>query len=95
VCVRVNGFKPWTRKVHSYAENALCKFCSVAAKSEHIEQINRHYASNKHQRNAVSHYTMRQHGGLLNFDFQKSSHSSNQLFHFAFVNTGCFVNGGC
>jgi len=29
--------------------------------------------------------TMRQHGDLLNFDFQKSSDSSNQLFRFAFV----------
>ena len=33
---------------------------------------------------------------LLNFDFQKCSDSSNQLFRFAFVNTGSFVNcGGC
>jgi len=66
----------------------------VAAKSEHIDKINSHCASNKHQRNADSHYTMRQHGDLLNFDFQKSSDSSNQFFRFAFVNTGSFVNGG-
>jgi len=37
---------------------------------------------------------MREHGDLLNFDFQKTSDNSNQLFHFAFVNTGSFVNGG-
>jgi len=37
---------------------------------------------------------MRQHDDLLNFAFQKSSDSSNQLFRFAFVNTGGFVNGG-
>jgi len=66
----------------------------VAAKSEHIEQINSHYASNKHQRNAHSYYTMQQHGDLLNFDFQKSSDSSNQFFRIAFVITGSFVNGG-
>jgi len=38
---------------------------------------------------------MRQHGHLLNFVFQKSSDSSNQLlFPFAFVNS--FINdGGC
>jgi len=29
---------------------------SVAAKAEHNDQINSHYASNKHQRHAVSHY---------------------------------------
>ena len=44
---------------------------SVAAKSEHIDQIDSHYASNKHQRDAVSQYTMRQHGDLLNLDFSK------------------------
>jgi len=38
---------------------------SVTAKSEHIDQINSHYASNKHQRNAVSHYTMGQHGDFV------------------------------
>jgi len=26
-CERMNGFKPWIRKVRSYAENAWCKFC--------------------------------------------------------------------
>jgi len=89
----MNGFKP-----HGFEK---CKVMlripgasSVAAKSEHINQLNCHYASNKHQHNAVSHYTMRQHGDLLNFDFQKSSDSSNQLFRFAFVNKGSFVNGG-
>jgi len=44
---------------------------SVAAKSEHIDQINSQYDSNEHQRNAVSHYTMRQHGDLLKLDFSK------------------------
>jgi len=66
----------------------------VAAKSEHIDQINSHYAFNKHQGNAFFHYSIRKHGGLLNFDFEKSSDSSNQFFRFAFVNTGRFVNGG-
>jgi len=63
-------------------------------KSEHIDKIliAIHYASNKHQHNAVPYYTIREHGDLLNFGFQKSSDSSNQLFCFAFVNS--FVNGG-
>jgi len=43
-------------------------------------------------RNAVPHYITRDHGDLLNFGFQKSSDSSNQLSRFAFVNR--FVNGG-
>jgi len=88
----------WTVSSHGFEK---CKVMtripgasSVAAKSEHIDQINSHYASNKHQRNAVSHHTMRQHGDLLNFDFPKSSDSSNRLFRFAFVNKGSFVNGG-
>jgi len=68
----------------------------VAVKSKHINQIKSHYASNKHQRNADSHCTMRQQGDVLNFNFQKRSDSSNQFLRFAFVNTGSFVNGrGC
>jgi len=68
----------------------------ISVKSEHIDQINSHYASNKNQRNADSHYTMQQHGDLLNFDFQKRSDGNNQLFCFAFKNAGSFVNGrGC
>jgi len=63
----------------------------VAAKSEHIDQIYSHDVSNKHQRNAVSHYTMRLHGDLLNFDFQKSSDSSNQLFRLTFENTVLYM----
>ena len=88
----------WTVSSHGFEK---CKVMlripgasSVAAKSEHIDQINSHYASYKHQRDAVSHHTMRQHGDLLNSDFQKSSNSSNRLFRFAFVNKGSFVNGG-
>jgi len=26
-CERMNGFKPWIRKVQSNAEKAWCKFC--------------------------------------------------------------------
>ena len=65
----------------------------VAVKSERIDMIsNSHYASNKHQRNAVPHYTTRENGDLLNFGFEKRPDSSSQLFRFAFGNS--FVNGG-
>ena len=53
----------------------------VTMKSEHIDKIliAIHFASNKHQRNAVPHYTKRKHGDLLNIDFQKSSDSSSRI----------------
>jgi len=38
----------------------------VAVKSENIDMIsNSHHDSNKHQHNAVPHYTMWEHGDLL------------------------------
>jgi len=78
----MNGFKKCVRKVQSNAEKAWCKFCRCETRA-HRSGLNSHYASNKHQkhqRNAVSHYIIRQHGHLLNFVFQKSSDSSNQWF---------------
>jgi len=84
-CERMKAFKPWIRKMQRNAEKPRCKFCRCEIKA-HRSDLNSHYACNKHQRYAVSHYIMRQHGGLLYFGFQKSSDSSNQLFRFAFVN---------
>ena len=84
-CERMHGFKPWIRKMKSTAEKALCMFflCEIRI---HRSDLNSHDVSNKHQRNAVPHYIMRQNGDKLNFGFQKSSDSSKQLFLSAFVN---------
>jgi len=73
-------------KSAKYAEKAWCKFCRCEIRA-HRSDLNSDCASNKHQGNAVSRYTMRQHDDLLNIGFQISSDSSNQLFSFVFVNT--------
>ena len=85
-CERMNGFKSKNWKVQSNAEKAQCKFCRFQIRT-HRSDLNIHDVSNKHPRNAVPHYTMRQNGDWLNFDCQKSSDSSDQLFRFAFVNS--------
>jgi len=88
-----HGFEKWNLTLRTPSASF------VAVKLEHIDMIsNSHYASNKHQRNAVPHYTMREHGDahgdFLNFGFQKRPDSSSRLFRFAFVNS--FVDaGGC
>ena len=57
-CERMHGFQPWIRKMQSNAEKAKCKFCRCEIRT-HRSDWDTH---NKHQRNAVPHYTMRQNG---------------------------------
>ena len=86
VSKNVNGRMVLSHGLQSNAEKAQCKFCRCQIRT-HRSALNIHDVSNKHPRNAVPHYTMRQNGDWLNFDCQKSSDSSDQLFRFAFVNS--------
>jgi len=51
-CELINGFKPWIRKGQSNADNAWCTFCRCEIGARRSD-LNSHYASSKHQRNAV------------------------------------------
>jgi len=35
---RMNDFKPWIRKVQSYAENAWCKFCRCEIRAHRLDK---------------------------------------------------------
>ena len=65
--------------MQSNAEKAQCKFCREIRTQR--SDLSSHDASNKHQRTAVPHYTIRQNGDQL-----KSSDSNDEMFDFAFVN---------
>jgi len=53
-CERMNGFKPCIRKVHSTAEEIVVQVWRCEIRT-HRSDLNSHYTSKKHQRNAVLH----------------------------------------